>query len=97
MRDTPRMRGNGLNGEISEMVAFGHEGEGIAGVEAQLIAAAVRHRRAAPRDFRLQCLRRPKIVEANVEARVRICRNDIRRRIADIDGENFEMAWIETL
>src|SRR5580698_8603758 len=97
MRDTPRVCGNGLNGEIGEMVAFGDEGERIAGVEAQLVAAAICHRRAAPGDFGLQCLRRPKIVEADVETRVRICRNDIRRRIADIDGENFEMARIETL
>ena len=39
--------------------------------------------------------RRPQIVETNVESGARLCRDDIRRRIADIDAGEFEIRRVE--
>src|SRR5208282_1126962 len=49
----------------------------------------------APNDLRLERFGRPEVVEADVEHKPDLARDDVRRRVANVDADHFEVRRLE--
>ncbi len=81
--------------EVGERAARGEEGDGVGRIEGEGEARARRRRADAPLDLGAQGCRCPCVVEARVEDQPDFGRDDVGRRIADVDADDFEVGRIE--
>src|SRR5271170_5680143 len=79
--------------KIGEPPRPGQEGHRVGRVESQRRARA--HRGDPPGNLCTKRFGRPEIVEADVEGESDLARNDVRRRVADIDAGDFEVRRLE--
>ena len=84
-RAPPRHVLNRFGDEIGERPGLGEKGDRIAWLEGQRRAPADVGRRHAALDLRGKRIGRPQIVEADVETEAHLARDDVERRVADID------------
>ena len=84
-----------LGDEVGERSGRGQEGARVAGLEGQRCASASVRCRHPTLDLGGERVVRPNVVEADIELEADFARDDIERRIADVDRDHFEVRGLE--